>query len=141
MICWLLTTFFTSILLSCSVVCYLAICILRACLSVCLYLSWPPHFRQKLTESTNGNFQVCPRKKIRFWVSTFQLAISWADAEKTFSISSKKWVKKMKKKNNRCGKAFTLTPKRRNSKRFLKYLYFNKVYSIGALSQLILMVA
>ena len=46
-------------------------CILH---SVALYIvAHYTHFGQKLTESTNRNFQMCPRKQVRPWIPVLEL--------------------------------------------------------------------
>ena len=82
----------TTVLLSCSLI---HDCILRVCLNVYVWAGCT-HFGQALTESTSGNFYVCPRKQVRSWIHTLQLATYWIDAKKTFSSLSKTWVRKMK---------------------------------------------
>ena len=56
--------FFTSILLSCSVAHTIAPCILRACLSVCLCLSWPKEFRTKINIIYKQEFSVSSKNTI-----------------------------------------------------------------------------
>ena len=75
--------FYTFTMLSYSVTGYIAACILRACFSVCM------HFRQKLTKSANGNFQVCPWKQMRYCILALQLVTTWTKAEKELTSSSK----------------------------------------------------
>ena len=50
------TAFFTSIMMSCSAARYIAVSILRACLSVCLYLSWLRTFWTKINRIYNQEF-------------------------------------------------------------------------------------
>ena len=74
MICWLLTAFFTSIQLSFSVARYMAACTLRACLSICLYLSWSHVFWTKINKICKREFlrvskETSPILNSRTWTS------------------------------------------------------------------------
>ena len=51
---------------------------------VCLCLC-RTHFEQKLTESTNENFQVCLRKQVQSWIFALQIAAYCTEAEETFA--------------------------------------------------------
>ena len=119
--------FHTAILFSC----LLHSCMHLACVFEGFVYVWAgrTHFIQKLTESTNGDFQVRPRKKVRFWITALQPATHWTKAKKIFVSSSKKWMR-----NNCCD---ALTYKRKNWQRFWKHLHFNNAYFPRALSQLV----
>ena len=60
-----------------------------ACVFLVFVYVWAghTHFGQKLTESTNENFQVCPRKQVWSWIHALQLATYWTEAVKTFASS------------------------------------------------------
>ena len=132
-------TALTSILPSCSGTRYIAACVLRRSLSVYWCLSWPHAFWTKINRICKREFSGCPRKQVRSWLLPLQLATYLKDTEKAFANSSKKWVRKGK--TIEAIKRYALTPKRRNSQRFLKYLYFNNFYSTWSFSQLILRIA
>ena len=105
MIRWLLTAFFTSILLSCSVVCYMATYILRTCLSICLYLCWPHTFATKINRIYKQKFSdvskgTSPILSPRTWSSDILNRRG-----KNLHQFVQKIGKNKKKKNNRCCKA------------------------------------
>ena len=99
------------------------------------------HFGQKLTKSTNGNFQACPRKQVQSWILALRPATYWTDAAKAFASSFKKWVRKIKIKIIGVVKRCALIHKPKNWQRFFKHMYFNNVCSTGALCQLISSIA
>ena len=120
MICWLLTSFFTSIRLLCSIVArYIASCTLYTCLSACLCFSWSHAFWIRINKTYKQEFSsVCEETSLILDL-TLQLATYWTDTENTFAILSKKRMRKIKIKIIDVVKHYALT-----RKRFLKTSVF-----------------
>ena len=113
MICWLLISFFTSIRLLCSIVArYIAQCILCACLSVCLCFSWSHAFWIRINKTYKQEFSSVCEETSLILDPTYQLATYWTDTENTFTISSKKRMRKIKIKIIDVVKYYALTRKR-----------------------------
>ena len=116
---WLLTAFFTSILLSCSVNCYVAKCILRVCLSVYLCLNWASTFCTKTNWIYKREFSGVSKERSPI----MDLRTSTINMLNRGGENLPQFVQKMNKKMNknkvaRCCKA--LTRKLRNSPRYFK---------------------
>ena len=105
MIRWLLASFFTFILLFCSVARYLAACILREYLSVCSCLSCTQAFWIKINRIDKQKFSGVARKTSLI----FHLRISTNNIlnrrGKKLHQFFRKMDEKKKKKSNRCSKA------------------------------------
>ena len=76
--------FHTAVFLSCS----LHDCMHLACVFVYIWAG-RTHFGQILTESTNENFYVRPRKQVESWIPALQLATYWLEEEKNCKDFSK----------------------------------------------------
>ena len=92
MMCWLFTVFFTSILLSCSVAHYIAVCILSAC------LSWLPRVWTKIDRIYKWEFSDVSKETSPILDSHSSTSNILNRQKKTFDCSSKKWVRKRKRK-------------------------------------------
>ena len=120
MICWLMTSFFTSIRLLCSIVArYIASCPLCECLSVFLCFSWSHAFWIRIDKTYKQKFSSVCEETSLILDPTLQLATYWTDTENTFPISSKKRMRKIKIKIIDVVKYYALT-----RKRFLKTSVF-----------------
>ena len=136
-----MSAFFTSRLLSCSVACHIASCILRVCFSVCLCLSWPETFWKKINRIYKQGFSGVSKETspilARYWILALQIAPNWTDREKSFASLTKKWITKRIRKVIGVAKRYALTLKGKNLQKFLKHLCFNNVYSTGAILMIV----
>ena len=99
MIRWLMTSFFASILLSCSVARYIAAYVLRVCLSFCLCLSWLHAFWKKITRVYERESSVVS-KETSSWIPALQLATYWREDKKKLRQFVRKMGEKKKKQGN-----------------------------------------
>ena len=96
MIPWLLTAFFTFILLSCAVACYIAACVLHACLRVCLCLSCEHAYWTKINRIYKRKFPGVSKKAIPILDIRTSASNILKRRGKKLASSSKNWVRKIK---------------------------------------------
>ena len=99
---WLLTAFFTSIVLSSSVARYTAACILSAYLSVCLCLSWPHAFQKIINTIYKSKLSGVPKETIAILESGTANGSKINRCKKELPQFAQKMGEKNKDRNNRC---------------------------------------
>ena len=136
MIRWVLTAFFTSILLSCLVACCIAACILHAFLRFCFSLSWPYAFWTKINGIYEWEFlgvskEPNPLSNSRTWARSILTR-----CEKNLRQFIQKWVKKRKRKIINIVMCYALTLKRKNLQRYLKTsVFYLRLFNQGTLAR------
>ena len=97
MIRWLLTGFFSFILLPCEVSCFIAACILRgACLRVCLCLSCEHAYSTKINRIYKREFPGVSKEASPILDTRTSASSMLKRRGKNLASSSKKWVRKIK---------------------------------------------
>ena len=137
MINWLLTTFFTFILLFCSVARYIAAWILRACLNACFCLSWSNALRAKINRIYKREFSSVSKETSPILDSCSSTSNIPTRRGKNLCQFVQKMGEGKKKKILRVVNRYALTRHAKFYKDFWKQLCFSTIYPTGALSQLI----
>ena len=119
-----MTAFFTSIVLSCSVARYIAACILHMCLSACLCLSWLYTFLTKTNRIYKREFSGVSKEASPILDPRTSTSNKLNRRGKNLRQPVQKWMRKRKRKIIGVAKRYALTPKDKNSQRFLKTSVF-----------------